>query len=1133
MIKAGILRGLLFAGLTNISQPAAAGLAELKLTDTKDPGSIFLLAQEVTIDVQKTSTTIEYNLTYKSNYNKETQGTFYFALPANSFVQEFGYWVGDTYQKASVVKAREGRMAYEAQVRRGIDPALVEWTAGNNFKMRVYPIFPDKSFKVRILVTAPISSTKGIFSTNIPLAIEKVSTFSLKITGTTETGQAPVVKGISGLKFAKMTKNTEQRNLQFIGKYSAGDFLPPDAITLIWKAAPTKSNTMSLRRYDEGRTRYFEARFTPELTPAKLPDANRAVVFWDHSLSEEHQHAERLELLTQYFADRQPKILELHSFSNTARKIIEIENPDLNKIQAELSKIPYDGGTRIDIATDHFRKVLAAPLNKNSDVLVFTNGIDSFELYDFKRLKGITNPENNTFIIAPHTDANTALLQQMAVGMTGTLLSLGNSNKDAFIYKPWRLASLSTSKSMLEFELPGNKNFYPGDEVVIRGQIKKDGMLKAHAKFTRGKESKKVSVFASSIKTNRESTPELARIWAKARIDRLLPKKRHHQESISELGQSHQLLTPYTVMVVLETCEDYREFDLTPPDNCLKRRARRQSLVIDECPEEDCGELINNDNDDDDIDEGDTEIDAVAAEAPAKSENFFQESPPSGDVAWDSSGPSTFQNEDGENLAEDIDNVEEEDDLDYINVDSKGATRTNIARSYGFESTLRSAASGGVQILYATYLKQRQVFRNIPYFYLLTAQLMTGISQPALGNLIASNVTEIRPGEARWLTVYAYQLLEWGRAKDAIPIFKTVTELREEDPAGFRDLGIALEQYNQPLAAFSLYEKVASEAWDSRLDQIKKVINFDLARVARKVLTVPGITASIRAKAGKYIAAVKNNNDKIIVTATWDTDNTNIDLLIEEPGGRKVTAWSTTKNQLGGRMQVQANQGFGPEQYRNSAPYLGLYRILVAYEQADQAAIRDGTFVRVDIVSIQNGQEFNSTKTIFLKDELEVQEALLLNFQDRLATVPPPSFEQSVAQAKTLLRQAKYNEAKAGLERAGKQSNLAKEAERLFHISRAFAGLKQYQKAEEFNQAALVYKPRLLAAHFNNACYAVLSGDKKKAFHHLNLLSTAINTRGRNQRRYFVNLMMTDNDLRGIRTTPEFKNALNSLALAH
>lgn len=284
---------------------------------------------------------------------------------------------------------------------------------------------------------------------------------------------------------------------------------------------------------------------------------------------------------------------------------------------------------------------------------------------------------------------------------------------------------------------------------------------------------------------------------------------------------------------------------------------------------------------------------------------------------------------------------------------------------------------------------------------------------------------------------------------------------------------------------------------------------------------------------GRYIAAVKNNNDKITVTATWDTDNTNIDLLVEEPGGRKVTAWHSGKNQIGGRMIVEANQGFGPEQYRNTTPYRGTYRILVAYEMADHAAIRDGTFVRVDIVSIQNGQETRTAKIIFLKDELEVQEAMIQNFQDRLATLAPPSFELSVAKAKTLLRQGKYNDAKTALELTGKQSKLPKEAERLFHIARALAGMKQYQKAEEFNQAALVYKPRLFAAHFNNACYAALSGDKKKAFHHLNLLSTAINSRGKNQRRYFVNLMMTDNDLKAIRTAPEFKTTLNSLSLAH
>jgi tetratricopeptide (TPR) repeat protein len=1143
-MKLSVLRATLIACMTLFHGQALAGMAELRLTDTKDKGALQLQSQAVQIQLEKTSASYEYVLTYLSRYDKESQGTFYFTLPADGFVQEFGYWVGSKYQKASVVRAKEGRAAFETQVRRGIDPALVESTAGNNFKMRVYPIFPGKPFKVRILVTVPATGVNGTYTAQVPLAIEKVPAFSLKVSGQVDAADAPEVLGLPGLKLAG-DKAKSGRSLTVSGSMQASNILPPDEFTLRWKRPVQKSKPLSMRRYDEGRSRYFEARFTPELQPMKLAPTERAVVFWDHSLSEEPHHADRLATLAVYLQNRQPKTVDLYSFANTARKLATVSDPTIEKISQELAKVNYDGGTRIDIATDMLRLTLKSPENKNADVLLMTNGLDSFELYDFKRLSKITGSGNQMFIVSPRIDANVALLQKIATGSQATMIDQSRPADQMFTFKPWKLTGLSASKGLIEFEIPGSKTYFPGEEVVVRGQMRKDGPVKFRVKFahdTRSKDRKKIEVAGNTNGLDRDSTPQLARIWAKSRIDRMLPRKRANQASITDLGVRHQLLTPYTVMLVLETCEDYREFDLEPPADCIKRKrdvdlaGLLEAAEDSDFNEEEEFEFSENNMDDDyRISDGKVDFDAVDIGGRRKTpETFddFEDEAATETLAYNDT-ESPFE-EDSEIIVDsDTDEGGDDEELDYIDVDSRGTTRTTIARNYGFEPTLRTAAAAGYQKLYSTYISQRKLWRNIPYYYLLTAELMAAAKQPQIADTIASNVTEIRPGEARWLTVYAYNLLEWDRAKDAIPVFKAVTELREEDPAGYRDLGLALEQFRQPLAAMNMYERVLKGSWDRRLAGIQKIILHDLVRVGRQVLALPKIPDDVRKRASDYVAKAKQFNDKIVVTATWDSDNTNIDLIIEEPGGRRVTPWGAPVSQLGGRMFVTADQGFGPEQYRNAAPYKGQYRIIVAYEMADHSAIRDGTFVRVDILSVQNGVESRISKTILLKDELEIQQALLLDYQDRLASLPPPSFSQSVALAKDQMRQGKAQDAVTTLERLGKQNNLNLEAERLFHLARAFGGLRQYQKAEEYNQAALVYKPSLYAAHYNNACYASLAGNKKKAFHHLGLLSTALNTRGTRQRRHFMNLMMTDSDLNPIRTAPEFRKALNSINVAH
>jgi hypothetical protein len=39
-----------------------------------------------------------------------------------------------------VVERQEARVAFEKEVRRGIDPGLVEWVQGNAFRTRVWPV---------------------------------------------------------------------------------------------------------------------------------------------------------------------------------------------------------------------------------------------------------------------------------------------------------------------------------------------------------------------------------------------------------------------------------------------------------------------------------------------------------------------------------------------------------------------------------------------------------------------------------------------------------------------------------------------------------------------------------------------------------------------------------------------------------------------------------------------------------------------------------------------------------------------------------------------------------------------------------------------------------------------------------
>ncbi|MHC4849283.1 MAG: VIT domain-containing protein, partial [Planctomycetota bacterium] len=97
---------------------------------------------KVSVDIrdQIARTTIEQSFV---NSTKNTlEGVFYFPLPADASISGFGMWIGNELVEADIVEKQRARAIYEDILRQRKDPGLLEWSGGNLFKARVFPIFP-------------------------------------------------------------------------------------------------------------------------------------------------------------------------------------------------------------------------------------------------------------------------------------------------------------------------------------------------------------------------------------------------------------------------------------------------------------------------------------------------------------------------------------------------------------------------------------------------------------------------------------------------------------------------------------------------------------------------------------------------------------------------------------------------------------------------------------------------------------------------------------------------------------------------------------------------------------------------------------------------------------------------------
>jgi hypothetical protein len=81
------------------------------------------------------------------------EGVFHFPLPQDASISGFGMWIGDNLVEADVVEKQRAREIYEEILRAQRDPGLLEWTGGNIFKARVFPIEARSEKRIKLTYT--------------------------------------------------------------------------------------------------------------------------------------------------------------------------------------------------------------------------------------------------------------------------------------------------------------------------------------------------------------------------------------------------------------------------------------------------------------------------------------------------------------------------------------------------------------------------------------------------------------------------------------------------------------------------------------------------------------------------------------------------------------------------------------------------------------------------------------------------------------------------------------------------------------------------------------------------------------------------------------------------------------------
>ncbi len=266
----------------------------VKQNGVSTPLGLAALRTDVRIFGSVAETTM--TMTFSNPTARAMEGDLYFPLPEGATISGYALDINGVLVDGVAVEKHEARQVYEAVVRQGIDPGLVQWTAGNNFQTRVFPIPANGSRTVRVQYVTELTGGRDTPAYRLPLRFkDKIGEFSLRVEVVKSATPPQVTKGeLTNFAFEKWRDS-------YVAETKQQNWTPVEDLVI---ALPkTDGPQVLVEKADDGQT-YFAIQDYPAQPKANLDSTSatprRVVVFWDASGSRAGDHKREIAVLRGY-----------------------------------------------------------------------------------------------------------------------------------------------------------------------------------------------------------------------------------------------------------------------------------------------------------------------------------------------------------------------------------------------------------------------------------------------------------------------------------------------------------------------------------------------------------------------------------------------------------------------------------------------------------------------------------------------------------------------------------------------------------------------------------------------------------------------------------------------------------------
>ncbi|MBU2950368.1 hypothetical protein KO493_06640 [Tamlana agarivorans] len=907
-------------------------------TSNKNDKPIVLNDLKIDVFVVDNIATTTIEMVFYNNNSSVMEGELNFPLPNGVTVSRFALDVNGEMREGVVVEKEKATQAFEAVVRKNIDPGMVEVTKGNNFKARVYPIPAHGTKKALIAFNQELKNNDQNYIYQLPLNIKyKLKSFHVKA--------EVVMNKPEVVKSAQPTINlnfTEAQN-SYISEYHESDARLNSQLSF---SIPKPKKVKKVITYKGKATsnNYFYVNLNLKEEQRTKNKPKNITIVWDESSSGKNRElGKELEILTHYIKWLNHGNITLITFVNTknTEQTFKIQNGTSPKLINALKAIKYDGGTNIN-AVD-FSKI------KTDEILLFTDAISNFGEQQQAAFRAPILALNSSNI------ANHNLLSHYASASNGSYINAIEISVETVLE---RLTHQQKQFIKAEYNSEKISEIYPKNGHQITNNFSCSGIIEgAQSELTLhfgfGKEiteSHTVLVDNSIRKDNALGE----RIWAQKKLQNVLVEA--DNDAIKNHGKKFNLVTPNTSLIVLDDVEDYVQYEIVPPASLQKqyhdliaRRNQKNATNKQNRIEQLCEQF------EEDKQWWENAIDyRHVKEALDKKPNepviaVYETSP--------LATPEVFGD------VEDEMELEEDAILEEVVVVGYGTRRRNLSNSNKAKKSERPKPSQATlkitawdsnapfinelkavdtPDIYKTYLELKPEYETSPSFYFDVATYMFQKNLRDQGLRVISNLAELELENVEILRTLGRKLAEFKFHKEAIAIFKEVMQTRSFEPHSYIDLGLSYAGNGEYQKAINNLYTVIEKHWDddiiSRFNGIEIITLHDINNIIyhhKKELDTSFINTCF----------LKPMPVDIRVVIDWDANETDVDLWITDPRNEKCS-YSNKETKIGGKISNDITQGYGPEEFRLKHAIDGKYIVEAKFFGSSKQSVIGNITVR-------------------------------------------------------------------------------------------------------------------------------------------------------------------------------------------